>query len=47
MIEQGIARENTKGNVVFKEGTYEYIRKLPCELARMVHGIDDHVIRKM
>ena len=48
MIKQSIASENTKAHCgMFKEDMYEYMMSLPWEFVRMIHGIDNHVVRRM
>ena len=48
MIKQNIVCENTKMQCwMFKEGMYEYMMSLPCEFVRMIHGIGNHVVRRM
>ena len=48
MIMQSIARENTKALYwMFKEDMYEYMMSLPWEFVRMIHGIGNHVVRRM
>jgi len=48
MIKQNIACENTKMHgCMFNEGMYEYMMSLPWEFVRMIHGIGNHVVRRM
>jgi len=48
MIKQSIACENTKMQCwMFKEGMYEYVMSLSWEFIRMIHGIGNHVVRRM
>ena len=48
MIKQSIAREDTKVHCwMFKEDMYEYMMSLPWEFVRMIHGIGNHVARRM
>ena len=48
MIKQSIAREDTKVHCwMFKEDMYGYMMSLPWEFVRMIHGIGNHVARRM
>ena len=48
MIKQSTSRENTKAHCgMFKEDMYEYMVSLPWEFVRMIHGISNHVVRKI
>ena len=47
-IKQSITCENTKMHGwMFNECMYEYMTRLPWEFVRMIHGIGNHVIRRL
>jgi len=48
MVNQSIARENTKAHCgMLREDMYEYMMSLPWEFVRMIHGIGNHVVRRL
>ena len=48
MIKQSIACEKMKMQCwMFKEGMYEYMMSLPWDVVKMIHGIGNHIVRRM